>query len=484
MPETFVNPTTENNQEESNFTSNLDKNISRRDFLKLGGLIAAGAALASCDIKPENIFSSEKDNLKNNTAELNNQFEQIKSQYVNEQGYFNYERFKTNPEFDRYILEIDSYSNKIGNETGINPNALRLITSSIVATNLDNWKRIGESISTEEVRERVGPMQFYPENVLNTLKNKLKDNHNYSTMELEGLFNIDVGIKHLVYGCLGDINNDGENRNLITLTLAQYYGGSNLVTYVKGNKEVPEDNYLRENYNLLVKTLNTMGISSTFSKSNNNQERGNIEVNMEEIWDKATRYWPETNIKFAKEYFFKHAQDYFDDQYNEILGLSEEEYLALFISIAMVESNGGTKLEPHSISGARGWFQVIPKYHLNEYNADVGSKKNRYYNERDLVDNMEASIEVGIWALMRYRHSSDYQDIKKLMKMFKGGRRFGENWDDGIWWNRVSFCMTKLIGIDSLGLGYMDYELPQGTKKEAHEFKGNNEHIGNVLVRE
>lgn len=479
MPENQKEPSVETTKEDS---TGLSKKYSRRNFLKLGLLAGAGATLVACDSK--GILSSEKKTLGKNVKKLNNEFSKIESNYVNEQGYFDYDRFRTNPEFDRYVLEINSFSNKIGNETGINPNALKLFASSIIASNLGNWENIDPTLTKEEVKERIGPMQFQYLEVQETLQEKLKDEYNYTPYEMEGIFNVQIGLKHLAHGCVPNIDMSGENNNVLNLTLAQYYGGNDLVKHIKNNKEVAKGSFLRKSYDLYINALKQMGLDSNIVTGTHSTDTSNIELNMQEVWDRAVTYWPETNLKYAKEYFLAQANEYAKDQYNEILGLSKEQYLALFISIAMAESNGGTNRGPNRISGASGWFQVIPKYHLSEYNDFAREKKKPQYNEEQLLNDMKASIEIGTWALMRYKHNPDYQDIKKLMMMFKGGRRFGENWDDGIWWNRVTYCMTNLLGQDSLRLGYMNYQHPAGSHFKAEDFLTRSDHIGRVNIEE
>ena len=81
---------------------------------------------------------------------------------------------------------------------------------------------------------------------------------------------------------------------------------------------------------------------------------------------------------------------------------------------------------------------------------------------------------------MRYR---DRTDILGSLEFFKGGYTFGQNIDDGIWWNRVSYCTQKLLGRDTLGMGYVDY-FYNGISMSKEIFLQNPDHIGNVLVQE
>ena len=60
---------------------------------------------------------------------------------------------------------------------------------------------------------------------------------------------------------------------------------------------------------------------------------------------------------------------------------------------------------------AKGWFQVIPYWHLNDFNLLNGKN----YTTEDLLNDDGKSIEVGVWALMRYAPNNDLADCLKLM---------------------------------------------------------------------
>lgn len=455
----------------------LDKTMTRRDFLKLA-LVAAGAtALTACN--SNEIFSAEQQStLTENKRKLNDEFSQIEGMYLNPQGNFDYDRFKTNPEFERYIPEIHTNSEKMGKTLGINPNALKLLTSSIIAANLGTWENINTNQPPNTVRERIGPMQFYATQALDTLRSQLKDNYNYTTGEINGVFNIQIGMNHLVYNALSSVDlRKGDN--VLELTLAQYYGGRDLADHIRENRTVAEGSFLRDGYDRYQRTVQVMNPAKAFEAKS---EIGDIEASLNEIWNKAVVFWPNTNLEQAKPYLYAEARRYAGEQYEEVLGLSPKEYLAAFISVVMTESNGGTRIETNPYSGARGWFQIVPTFHLHEYNELVGIPQGHSYTENDLLNNTEASIKVGAWALMRYRNATGYQDIKELMKVFKGGWYFPSGWDDGIWWNRVSYCATNLLGHDKFGMGYIDYQFPEGTHRKAEEFPINEEHIGNVKI--
>lgn len=476
--------------------------FNRREFIKLA-LLTGGAALVSsgCDrfgLSPSALQAEEidKDNLnpfhRKNIADLNDQFKEIEGQYLNEHGKFDYERFNQNPEFGRYIPDIEEHSENISKQIGVEANALRLLSSSIIAANLGNWEKIGGNPPLYRVNQRVGPMQYYPSTVLNTARRRLGDKTNYSTDEIQGVLNIELGMNHLVYGALPDILNYGDKENLLDLTLAYYYGGEKLLSYAEKSIEVPEEDFfLRKHYEMYRKTLQVMGIDHNFRPMVQTVERDASESSVDEIWQKAKEFWPNSNLELAKSYLTKQAEQYYNDPHNQNLKLTKEEYLSLFISIVMAESAGGLVLGPSS-SNALGWFQVIPKYHLHQYNEQVGVFKGVRYNEDELRNDIEASIEVGAWALMRYRHSEqflqerrrneDFADIKTLMRFFKAGGQFDSHWESGLWWNRVRYCMTNLLGKDSFNMGYIDYQFPKGVKHSAHKFENNADHIGSGII--
>lgn len=190
----------------------------------------------------------------------------------------------------------------------------------------------------------------------------------------------------------------------------------------------------------------------------------------EEVWSRALEFWPNTELANAKQSFFEQADKY-SQQFPQY---SKEIFLALFTSIAMTESNGGTNLY-NPYTGASGWFQVIPTFHLGEYNNTFGTD----YNQEQLMNDSQVSIEVGTWALMRYAHS---MSLKDCMRFFKGGGYFGSNVDDGIWWNRVSYSMHNLMnGRDILDMGLMDYQIG-GYYHTSNEFLDTPEHIAHVYV--
>jgi hypothetical protein len=462
-------------------TNPLDKRMSRRGFIKLALIAAGAAALTACN--GDEIFSAEQQtSLTENKKKFNDEFEQIEANYLNADNNFDYERFKTNPEFERYITEIHTNSEKMGQALGINPNALKLLTSSIISANLGSWEDVNTNQPPNTVRERIGPMQFYVTQALDTVRSELKDNYNYTTSEINGVFNIQIGMNYLIYNTLSNVDLKSGG-NAIELTLAQYYGGEDLVDHVRENRAVAEGSFLREGYDRYQRTVQVINSAKAPEAKVEAAEVGSIEASLNEIWNKAVAFWPNTNLEKAKTYLYREARRYAGDPYPEVLGLSPKEYLAAFISIVMTESNGGTNIQTNPRSGAKGWFQIVPRFHLREYNEQVGMPEGHTYTEDDLLNNTEASIKVGAWALMRYRNTAGYQNMRELMKVFKGGWYFPSEWDDGIWWNRVSYCTSNLFSHDRFGMGYIDYQLPEGIHREAEEFLANKEHIGNVRIR-
>jgi hypothetical protein len=491
MPEPINNPTDYSIEETdagpvSNLQEKIKTPITRRKFLQLA-LIAAGAGLlTACD--PQEVLSSEEPNLEENINELNKQFEEVESKYLDEAGNFNYEPFKTNPEFERYITEIHTNSERFGRELNINPNALKLLSSAIISASLGEWEKVNPNQPPYAVRDRVGPMRFYPSTALETIKRKLKDNYNYTLQEIEGTFNIQIGLNHLVYGCLPNIDKSGENTNYIQLTLAHYIGGKDLVTHIKNNKEVAEGSFLRESYDLYIKTASVINPEHPVG----HVEKSGVESNLEQIWNTATKeFWTDSNLEIAKNHFLEQAAIYSTEDYKRVLGLSEEETLALFISISMTESYGGANRGPNEISGARGWFQVIPDQHLWQYNERARTLGEPEYDIHQLLDDPKASTAVGYWAFMRYAFSEnflsgikreeDFANVKALMRFFKAGGHFDTHWESGIWWNRVSYCMGRLLGRDALNLGYIDYQYPPGVVNSGRNFEGSG-HAGAVII--
>jgi hypothetical protein len=343
----------------------------------------------------------------------------------------------------------------------INRNAMKLIISSIITANINN-REIKDS-NKDPYTQRTGPMQFYPIHSQTAIKERLNDSTIYSRERLEDPFvNIIIGKECILYA-LQKIKNDGKNKDMFALALAGYYDQTyRLADIVKNNLSIDNYDYLRSNYDLYQNTLNVL------------EGRESTDKSAEEILNKAEQYWPETKIGNFKDVFINEADRYYNDKNNINPKLSRAELAALFVSVAMTESNGGL-LKASSESGALGWYQIVPQWqHLENYNAEHGTN----YTYDDLYNNDSISIEVGIWTLMRYR---DRMDIQGCLRFFKGGGVFGKNLDDGIWWNRVSYCTQKLLGRDALNMKYIDY-FYNGYSIDKDYFPKNQEHIGNVLI--
>jgi hypothetical protein len=217
---------------------------------------------------------------------------------------------------------------------------------------------------------------------------------------------------------------------------------------------------------------------------------------MEGVWKHLTDSWQDSRFKEYKDVFFAEAEKYFKDtKSNNRLRLSKAQYLALFASMAMAESAGGKNLY-NETSQAYGWYQIVKGTdHLDKYNGEFGTN----YEYKDLLNNDKVSIDVGIWALMRYRNTIDelrdacppYKkdpDWHVLLKFFKAGSLFTKNSDDTLWWNRITYATKKLLNHNYLSMEYLDYFMPiKGTSMwdgpyKASEFEDNLAHIGNIKV--
>jgi hypothetical protein len=428
MEELNINPT-----EQENSGKLINKEITRREFLRDAGILALGAFLASC--APKGVLEGaegEKDS-NANVKELNLQFNQRINEFVNERGTFNYEKYsKIYPEFDQYIESIDMYSVVIRDSYGIHPGVMKALASSILVANVD--RKPDESISPEF--QQVGIMGLVPRDVLPVVNKTFGEQ--YSISELEHPKNSIYFAMIYMAETLKDIQNDGENRDLMTLMLANYYGGIHLQNIVKGKSRIEENRGLKKKYDLFNKTLDILGRPSNYTEHST--------VEMEDVWNKVISTWPDSKFAQNKDVFYQEVEKYYQDPANERLGLDRQTYLAIFTAIAAVESHGGLYTE-NSNSGALGWYQLVPQWrHLEDYNKLHGTS----YSYEDIVKNDEVSIKVGIWSLMRYR---DRMDMKQMMQMFKGGNNFGAYQDDYEWWNSVSRNIQILLGYDELAMG-------------------------------
>ncbi len=446
--------------------SSQTNTMSRRDFLKVALTLGAAATLAACS--PKDVIKaskSEKQNFEENIETLNNQY----TQREQEKGPFSYDKYVNGyPGFEQYIEHIDKVAQLREEETGIKQDVIKTLTSSIIATHYNNWEQVDTNINI--ARQKVGPMQFYPGDVEKVIRNRYKNEFEFTPERLQKpLYNIKLGTISLL-NSLAEIENDGQNKDMMQLVLAKYYDSSPaLINLVKQNKNIKGFEYSNPNFILYQKNIQILGSSSEQQQNTEEKERG-----IDTIWNNAIEYWPHTKIKENKEVFYQQVEKYYNDELNNNPKLSRKELLSIFLSVAMTESNGGLKKES-PISGAIGWYQLIPRWkHLEDFNSANGTQ----YSYQELHDNDRVSIEVGIWTLMRYRNS---MDLHQSMKFFKGGNTFGYNPDDGIWWNRVSYCTQNLLEEDKLGMGYMDYYYNNvGFSK--NEFLQNRSHIANVYI--
>jgi hypothetical protein len=428
MEELNINPT-----EQENSGKLINKEITRREFLRDAGILALGAFLASC--APKGVLEGaegEKDS-NANVKELNLQFNQRINEFVNERGTFNYEKYsKIYPEFDQYIESIDMYSVVIRDSYGIHPGVMKALASSILVANVD--RKPDESISPEF--QQVGIMGLVPRDVLPVVNKTFGEQ--YSISELEHPKNSIYFAMIYMAETLKDIQNDGENKDLMTLMLANYYGGIHLQNIVKGKSRIEENQGLKEKYDMFNKTLDILGRPSNYTEHS--------AVEMEDVWNKVINTWPDSKFAQNKNVFFQEVERYYQDPANERLNLDKQTYLAIFTAIAATESHGGLYTENLN-SGALGWYQLVPQWrHLEDYNEVHGTS----YSYEDIVKNDEVSIKVGIWSLMRYR---DRMDMKQMMQMFKGGNNFGAYQDDYEWWNSVLRNIETLLGYDVLAMG-------------------------------
>jgi hypothetical protein len=425
------------NDPEDSLSSKLNQKVSRRSFLKGAGILGLGALLTACAPKSM-LESAEKDmNTDANVKELNLQFQERINEFVDERGVFNYEKYsKIYPEFEQYRESIDLYSVEIRDFYGIHPGAMKALASSILVANVD--RKSSESVFAEY--QRVGLMGLVPKEVLPVVNESFGEQ--YSIAELEHPQNSIYFAMIYMAETLKNIQNDGDSKDLMTLMLANYYGGTHLQNIVKGRSSIEHNQGLKEDYDLFKKTLDILGRPPNYAEGSYTE----FSVEMDDVWNRVINTWPASKFGENKEVFYQEVERYYSDQANRRLNLDKETYLAIFTAIAAVESHGGLYTE-NSRSGALGWYQLIPRWkHLEDYNQLHGTS----YSYEDIVRKDDVSIKVGVWALMRYR---DKMDMKQLMKMFKGGGEFGKNSDDYAWWNSVSRNIRTLLGDDVLAMG-------------------------------
>ncbi len=455
-----------------------EKIYDRRNFLKMAGTTLAGAALASfasgCAPKKKYEGEQKENPLEKNIRDLNGQFHTKESLHLNTDGIFNYEKYtQQNPDFGIYKQHIETHVSDIYKQYGLNPNIMKALSSSIICSHLGHWERIDSN--KDLLNQRVGPMQFYSSNVLPIVEKHFNMTISIDEAKLDQN-NIYFGMISLAES-LKKIENTGKNNDLMSLMLADYYGGSSLVGLIKNNQEIDENHYLKSNYDLYRRTLNLL--NGTPSENLETVERV---PQVKEIWNKANELWPHTKFKDYEADYQKQIE-----KYSGSFGLSDSQLLTLFLSVALVESQGGNE-KKNTSSGAIGWYQIIPAAgHIKEYN-DTHPGKN--YTEYDIENNDSISIEVGVWSLMKYRYNLN---LEWSLKFFKAGGHwegpekerylvfdFGKHYDDALWWNRVSYCSQQLLGNDNFNMGYIDY-IYDGIEYKSSNFLQNSNHIHPLL---
>lgn len=411
------------------------REISRRDFLKLGVKTTLPLALYLAGCRPkDNIIEEEDSLLRKNVSDLNNQFVFKKDIFLNSDLSFNYTQFtEEQPNFEEYIQHVDSFSIEIEKQYAINRGIMKALSSSIICANINNWESIDNSKNLNQ--QRAGVMQFYPSNVLPVVNRLFKSI--YSTEEANiPENNIYFGLLYLAES-LKQIKNNGKNTDLMNLMLAYYYGGEPLLSIVKSNQDIDDNHYLKPNYNLYNRTVAIM-----YGKDTTETEiKGEFP---EQTWTRILDLFPSSNFKDNKQNFKKQI-----NKYSGTFELNSAELLTMFASVAMVESSGGVN-KYNTSSKATGWYQLLPSAkHVEDYNSIHGTN----YTYEQVHHNDEVSIEVGVWALMRYR---DRMNLHESLKFFKAGGLFGtgaHQSEDYTWWRSVSSYSQSILGYDGLRMG-------------------------------
>jgi hypothetical protein len=474
----------------NSLTSILNKKVTRREFLESLGLVLTSLVLPSC--APKKTLPVEKDStlLDRNVDELNTQFSQEGDKHLNSDRTFNYDKYLSRyPELNRYKGDIDKRAEEIYKYYGINPDVMRGITYSIISNHLGSREEI--DYNKDIYNQRIGPMQFYSANIFLDVNSffKMKDgvdkrtgkDVNTEIFSIENAFDDNEDNMNIRYGMIAlaeslrTIENNGENNNLMSLMLADYYGGSALLDIVKKNQTLEDNNYLKPNYTLYQNALNIL--NNQLPETENISELEEVEPATQEVWRKTQTYWPKSRFRGNEKVFREQLE-----KYKGAFGLNQAQLLSLFVSVAMTESQGGVE-KYNAVSGALGWYQVVPQAgHITQYNDTFKTQ----YTENDVLNNDTASIEVGVWSLMRYMNNIT---LHRTLHFFKAGGHFegpegeeiliyhfGNNFDDGLWWNRVSYCSQKLLDSDVFGMGYIEYEYDK-KRYPANSFLQDKNHI-------
>jgi hypothetical protein len=453
---------------ESSKGSNVkeEKKYTRREFNKILGMTGLAFLLASC--APDKMIEAANDDvtLKKNVNTLNEDFYGRIDQYVNANGLFNYEKYSNiNPEFNQYIERIDRYSQEVERMYGIHTGIMKALASSILVANVGREN----TANTEQQYQRLGIMGLRGADVFPVMSKAYGESYTFQDLENP---NASIYLSMLYMAeRLKVIQNNGDGKELLSIMLADYYGGSQLQKIVKGEDSI--DNYpgLSSGYDLYNKTLNLLNgnINEVQTEESTEpitpeQDISDLEVEPDvlEVLTRAESIWFKSKFKQFKRTFILQVDKYIDKARKYIPDLTKAQLLSVFITIARAESMGGVKKEIEKPDPslnkedlAVGWYQIVPKWkHLERFNAEMGTN----YTYEDMVHNDVASIEAGIWTLMQY---SDSMDLKELMRKFKGGWNFAKDLykqpDDTLWWNRVKYGVKSLLGDDPFNMRYMRY---------------------------
>ncbi|KUK76090.1 MAG: hypothetical protein XD93_1112 [candidate division WS6 bacterium 34_10] len=470
------------NVESSNESSlsgndNGEKTYTRREFNKILGMTGLAFLLASC--APDKMVEAAQDdvNLQNNVNTLNEDFYARIDQYVNAKGLFNYEKYSNiYPEFNQYIESIDRYSQEVERMYGIHTGIMKALASSILVSNVGREN----SPNTEKKYQRIGIMGLRGADVFPVMSKAYGEQYTYQDLENP---NASIYISMLYMAeRLKSIQSNGDGKELLSLMLADYYGGSILQKIVKGEDSIENYPGLKYGYDLYNKTFKILKGESTELQTEESteaitpeQDISDLEVDpgVLEVLTRAESIWFKSKFKQYRRVFVLQVDKYIEKAKKLVPEITKAQLLSIFFTIARAESMGGVKKEIENPDPkfnkedlAVGWYQIVPKWkHLERFNTEMDTN----YTYDDMVNNDVASIEVGIWTLMQY---SDSMDMKELMRKFKGGWNFGDMYnqpDDTLWWNRVKYGIKSILGKDPFNMRYMSYLAP----KDIYDSEGN-----------
>ena len=440
-----------------------EKVYTRREFNKILGMTGLAFLLASC-APDKALDAAQKDVvLQNNINTLNNDFYARIDQYVNPKGLFNYEKYSNlYPEFNQYIESIDRYSQEVERMYGIHTGIMKALGSSILVSNVGREP----NENAEEAYQRKGIMGLRGADVFPIMSKAFGEEYTYQDLE-NPKASIYLSMLYMAER-LKTIENTGDGKELISLMLADYYGGKILQNIAKGIDSI--DNYpgLKPSYDLYQNNLSILHGQAPKPEpsepelSEENDYDLEKEPNVLEVLDRAESIWFKSKFKEYRDTFLFQVDKYIDDAkvFNPLI--TKSQLLSVFLVIARAESMGGVIKEIKNPDPkyskedlAVGWYQIVPKWkHLENFNK----KEGKNYTYDDMVNNDKASIAAGIGTLMQY---SDSMDIKELMRKFKGGWSFAQDMkkqpDDTLWWNRVKYGIKSLLGGDPFDMQYMRY---------------------------